>query len=254
MICFLTSRTDPPGSDHLRLNPANGFIEELRRRFPSPCRALYICSDPDDREKTDLYSDAVRESFENSGFRFRRFSTLDGRNAAQAAELVRDANLLILSGGHVPTQNRFFRAVGLKDLLRGFDGVLVGRSAGSMNCAETVYAHPEREGEAVDPDYRRFLPGLGLTRISILPHYQELKEEVLDGLRVMEDIAYPDSAGRRFCLFVDGTYLLLEDGKEKLFGEAYLLADGRMTGISGVGTSVLLEGAPGQDEEGGASR
>jgi len=31
-----------------------------------------------------------------------------------------------------------------------------------MNCADTVYAQPEEPGEAVDPDYQRFIPGLGL--------------------------------------------------------------------------------------------
>lgn len=30
-----------------------------------------------------------------------------------------------------------------------------------MNCADTVYAQPEEPGEAVDPDYQRFIPGLG---------------------------------------------------------------------------------------------
>ena len=46
MICFLTSRTDSPGSDHMNLNPANGFVEKLRRCLPEPCRALDICSNP----------------------------------------------------------------------------------------------------------------------------------------------------------------------------------------------------------------
>ena len=109
-----------------------------------------------------------------------------------------------------------------------------------MNSAEVVYAQPELEGEATDPNYQRFLPGLGLTKKMILPHYQMLKDEVLDGLRVMEDIAYPDSQGRRFYLLVDGSYLYIEDGREEVFGEAYLLADGKLSQISKLGESVLL--------------
>mgnify|MGYP007084615366 CR=1 FL=1 len=88
--------------------------------------------------------------------------------------------------------------------------------------------------------FQRFLPGLGLTKKMILPHYQMLKDEVLDGLRVMEDIAYPDSQGRRFYLLVDGSYLYIEDGREEVFGEAYLLADGKLSQISKLGESVLL--------------
>ena len=34
-----------------------------------------------------------------------------------------------------------------------------------MNCAETVYAQPELEGESMDPEYQRFLPGFGITKL-----------------------------------------------------------------------------------------
>ena len=231
MICFLTSRTDNP--ETAALNPANGFVERLRSCFPSPCRALQICSDPDGWEKTDFYAALLRRSFEEAGFAFQSVRTLDGRNEGQAAALLRESDFLVLSGGHVPTQNRFFEKIGLRELLRDFDGVLVGISAGSMNSAETVYAHPEEEGEAVDPAYRRFLPGLGLTKTMILPHYQAIKDDVLDGLRVMEDIAYPDSRGREFLLLPDGSYLLLAGGREEICGPAWLLADGRLSPLNG---------------------
>ena len=230
MICFLTSRTDLPG--HEELNPANRFIDELRRVLPNPCRALNICSDPDGWEKTDFYAALTRLYFENAGFRFASFRVLDGRNAARAEELVRDADLIILGGGHVPTQNRFFEQIGLRALMKDYDGVVVGISAGSMNSAERVYAQPEEEGEAVDPDYRRFLPGLGLTKTMLLPHYQEVKDDVLDGLRLFEDITYPDSLGRCFYAIPDGTYLFIENGREELRGEAWRIRDGVLTQIT----------------------
>ena len=63
---------------------------------------------------------------------------------------------------------------------------------------------------------------------------------MLDGLRVMEDIANPDSQGRRFYLLVDGSYLYIEDGREEVFGEAYLLADGKLSQISKPGESAVL--------------
>ncbi len=238
MICFLTSRTDLPGAGEL--NPANRFTEELRRCFPGPCRALYVCSDPDGWDAMDFYASVIRGSFESAGFRFARFSTLDGRNAVQAAELVRDANLLILGGGHVPTQNRFFHAIGLRALMRDFDGVVIGISAGSMNSADVVYAQPEEDGEAADPGYQRFLTGLGLTKTMLLPHWQELRDSVLDGLRVLEDITLPDSAGRTFYAIPDGSYLFIKSGLEELRGEAYLVRDGRIMQISGPDGAVSL--------------
>ena len=227
MICFLTSSPYDPEIE--ALNPANGFVDQLRVCLPRPCSTLFVCSDPDGWEKTDFYAEATRKLFEEAGFPMKSFTVLDHRNHGKAAELIRGADLIFLAGGHVPTQNRFFVEIGLKELLRGFDGVLIGVSAGSMNSAETVYSQPEEEGEAIDPSYRRFFPGLGLTKKMILPHYQMIKDDVLDGLRVMEDIAYPDSLGREILIFPDGTYLNIENGRETVCGEAWRLADGVLT-------------------------
>lgn len=238
MICFLTSRTDLPG--HEELNPDNRFIDELRRVFPNPCRALNICSDPDGWEKTDFYASLTRLYFENAGFRFDSFRVLDGRNAAQAKELVRESNLVILGGGHVPTQNRFFSKIGLRELLGDYDGVVVGISAGSMNSAALVYAQPEEEGEAVDPSYRRFLTGLGLTKTMLLPHYQEVKDDVLDGMRLFAEITCPDSMGKCFYAIPDGTYLFIENGREELRGEAWQIRDGVLTQIAADGEVIPL--------------
>ena len=156
------------------------------------------------------------------------------------ADLVSGAELIILAGGHVSTQNRFFAQVGLKNLLQSFGGVLIGISAGSMNCAEVVYAHPDLAGEAIDAAYQKYLPGLALTKKMILPHYQMIKHDMLDGLRVMEDIAYPDSRGKAFYTLVDGSYLYLDNGIEKICGEAYLITDGELSQISSLGNTVVV--------------
>ena len=239
MICFFTSSHMVP--DTTNITPANGFIHRLHLALPYPCRALYVCSDPFDWTQTDYYACVTAEAMGRAGFAFTEFETLDGRNADEAAELIKNADLIILAGGHVPTQNAFFRSIGLRELLAGFDGVLIGISAGSMNSAETVYAHPELEGEAVDPDYERFLPGLGLTKANIIPHFNTIAGETLDGLDLFDDIAIPDSMGRAFLVLPDGSYLLSENGKESLCGEAYLIADGYMEQITEYGDVLSHE-------------
>ena len=240
MICFLTSDTSIDGE---RLNERNGFVEELRKELPAPCELLFVCSNPDVPELTDYFAGEVRDSLVNTGFSFNGFTVLDHRNAQNTSKLVENAGLIILGGGHVPTQNRFFREIGLKEALRGFGGVLVGISAGSMNAAETVYAQPEMPGEALDPDYERFLPGLGLTKTMLLPHYQDCKNDVLDGLRVYEDITYPDSMGRCFYAICDGTYLLCRGGREELHGEAYVIENGVLTPLQKDGETMTLQKA-----------
>lgn len=233
MICFLASRLDDPRTGEL--SRANGLADELRKCLPVPCRALDICSDPDGWEKMDFYAGLTRKMFEDAGIVFERFDTLDSRNEAEAAKLVRGSDLLILSGGHVPTQNRFFEKIGLRGLLEGYDGVVAGISAGSMNSADEVYSLPEEEGEALDPAYRRFFAGLNLTKVNLLPHYQENKDDVLDGMRIYEEIACPDSMGKTFFAIPDGSYLFVSGGREELRGEAYMIRDGVISRVSSDG-------------------
>lgn len=172
MSCFLTSRMDDPNTGEL--NTANRFAEELRLRLPNPCRALHICSDPDNRDIMDRYTSITRQMLENAGFRFERFDPLDGRNEKLAEKLVGGSDLLILAGGHVPTQNRFFQKISLR------------------------------------------------------------------GLRIYEDIACSDSMGRTFYAIPDGSYLLIDGGKEELRGEAYRIKDGALSRISSRGDVLPL--------------
>ena len=238
MICFLTSSQDQPGELHL--NRANDFDKEFMKVAPQPCRCTYICSNPQDHEGTDKYGWIMRELLEGTGLKIASFNLLDSRNAEKAQALIDDSDLLILTGGHVPTQNRFFQKIGLKDMLKGYDGIIIGISAGSMNCAETVYAQPEEAGEAVDPAYEKFIPGLGLTDIMMVPHYQMTKDYLVDGLRLYEDITFGDSHGHRFYVLVDGSYIHIHDGVQELRGEAYVVEDGVMTQVSRVGDTLML--------------
>lgn len=237
MICFLTSSQDQPGEMHL--NRANGFAEEFMRVAPQPCRCVYICSAPDDYESTDKYGGLMREILEGTGVELASYDVLDGRNRQDAAQLIAGADVLVLTGGHVPTQNRFFHEIGLRELLQGYDGIVIGISAGTMNCAEIVYAQPEEPGEAADPAYEKFLPGLGLTEMMLVPHYQMTKDYELDGMRLYEDITFGDSYGKRIFVLVDGSYLYIHDGVEELRGEAYLVQDGAMRQIAAEGDVIV---------------
>lgn len=229
MIYFLTSNPCMPDSP--ALNPVNGFVDEMRKALPEPCAALFICSNPDQPSRTYGYAYDMADSFEEVGILFTEVDVLERENQDQCEELLANAGVVFLVGGHVPTQNRFFQELGLRDKLKDWDGVIVGVSAGSMNAAEVVYAQPEEPGEAVDPYYRRFLTGLGLTKAMILPHYQMEKDAILDGLRLYEDITYPDSMGHQFHVLVDGSYILGKDGREELHGEAFLIENGSIRQI-----------------------
>lgn len=190
-----------------------------------------VSSYPDDVETTDRMAWELRESFEWADLAFKHFEVLDRRTASQARRIIRRANFVILCGGHVPTENAFFHDINLRELLHGFRGVVMGLSAGSMNCAYRVYAPPELEGEAINPDYQRYMDGLGLTRINILPHFQTARYSHVDGQHLVRKLMTPDSYRQPIYCIPDGTYFVIEDGATYLCGEAYRLRYGHLNRI-----------------------
>ena len=237
MTLFLTGSPTRFGEPYFTED--NGFRAEVKaalaevtggRRKP---RVLLVSAAPDDEGFTESVKKGMSECIHASGIGTGKIVMLDRRNAHQAKELVKQADWIILCGGHVPTQNRFLHEIGLKELMKGFDGVVMGCSAGSMNCADEVYSHPELPGEARDPQYRRWLRGLGLTDINLVPHFEQVRYAQVDGLRLFEDIAFPDSWGHRFYTFRDGGYVIQKTGHPaELRGEAYEITRGAMRRVS----------------------
>jgi dipeptidase E len=69
---------------------------------------------------------------------------------------------------------------------------------------------------------------LGLAKTVVLPHYNKVKNGRLDGKLFVQEIAAGHSWGRRFYAIPDGSYVLARNGQETIFGEAYLVADGKV--------------------------
>lgn len=210
-----------------RFHEEYGFLAQLSAAWPEkPARCVLICAEPEHTENNDEMAEHLQASLALSGLTVGSFWVCDSRQETELPRRLADCDVLILSGGHTLTQNRFFRRLGLRKLMQEFDGLLLGISGGSMNCASTVYAQPEWPGDTVNPDYQRFPEGLGLMDLMLLPHYQVLREQTLDGLRLVEDVALPDSAGRTIYGLPDGSYVCLENGRTELRGPYWVLRDG----------------------------
>lgn len=246
MVLFLTSTlgenyVDENGvSRSCEVSRENGLLYNLISCVPQNGRGVIMASDPDSHEINDSVRDIMAESFEMSGIALEELTLCDGRNCCRAQELVNVADLVVLAGGHVPTENLFYEKIRLKELLRDCDKTVVGISAGTMNCAETVYAAPELDGEALDEGYKRYIRGLGLTQINVLPHLQYLRTVELDGLNMVEEIALPDSFAKPFYGLNDGSYILVKNGAAVLYGEAYYFAGGTERQICRNGENIQI--------------
>ena len=239
MNLFLTSSPYLYQHDPATLNPANEFVDRLKAALPHRPKTLFIASDPVSHDMTMAFIHATKDAFGRAGVPLGRCTPLDWRNARWAYRLVAESQFIILVGGHVPTQNAFFQKIHLRRLMKKFDGVVMGISAGSMNSAGRVYAQPEETGES-SPDFPRFLHGLELADINILPHYQQVKDYLLDGKRLYEDITYADSMGNTFYALPDFSYIVDDGNTITLYGEGYRVCNGVMEQICCHGQTLSL--------------
>ena len=239
MILYMTST--PGGINRVTGRPEllsnkNHFVDRLKGDWKPHSRCVLIASEPDDTKFNSAMAKTYLECFNRSGLSMDSIDVLD-RREPKTVEILDRFDVVILAGGHVPTENAWFHQIRLREHLQHFRGIVIGISAGTMNCAEVVYAQPEEEGEAVNPHYQRFLEGLGLTKTKVIPHYNQTIDAVLDGKRLFQDITFPDSMGESFYCLTDGAYIRKDTKtkKEVLYGEAYLISDGEIGMISKTG-------------------
>ena len=243
MTLFVTSSPFIEDAPRAILSNANGFIDRIRGCLPANPNVVFVCSDPKDHDGTCQFAAITTAAFAEAGIAFGSYQVLDGTTVHKAYGMIAHCDFVVLSGGHVPTQNAFFRKIRLRHLLHNFQGTVMGISAGSMNMAGTVYMQPEEEGESV-PEFKRFAPGLALTPVNILPHYQKAKDYMIDGKRLYEDVTFADSMGHEFFMLPDNSYFYQDNQGLLLCGKAYRLRDGiveQLTDDEDVLDTILLD-------------
>lgn len=230
-VIFLTSSPTGPldGSRKVDgIDDKNNFYVNLKKRWKDNARCLMITAFPDDPGANDQMCGFFKDTFSYRGLSMETLDLWDDRTPDYSKEVLSSYDVIFLGGGHVPTQNTFFERIGLRHKIKDFAGMIIGISAGTMNSADVVYAQPEMPGESVDPTYQKFILGLGLTKTNILPHYQMVKDYQLDEKRLFEDITYGDSFDHKFLALCDGSYLLMENNEECVYGESYVITDGML--------------------------
>ncbi|MDD7389993.1 MAG: Type 1 glutamine amidotransferase-like domain-containing protein [Lachnospiraceae bacterium] len=243
MITFLTS--SPTGALDGSyvvdgLDSSNSFTDNLKKYWKKNARVLMITAFPSAHEASDQMTEFFRDVTVKAGLSVSCFDLWDDRTCDTSGETLNSYDVIILGGGHVPTQNDFFQKLSLKEKIRGFDGIVIGISAGSMNAADIVYAQPEEDGEAADPSYQRWIPGLALTDINVLPHYNMVHDYYKDGMHLFRDITCPDSDGHKFLALADGSYLMITPEETKVYGNAWKIYPDRIEQICHTGESKKL--------------
>lgn len=222
-----------------QIGEQNKLLINLKTDWTQNAKCLFVSGSPENAEKSSIMKEVYYASFTMSGLSVNRIDTWDISNQNEIND-IRGYDVILLAGGHVPSQNNFMKIIRLKEKLVGFEGIILGVSAGSMNAANIVYALPEYDGESISPNDERFPEGLGLTEIKIIPHYCEILSSFVDGKNAIEDIAISDSFGKKFYGIQNGSYIRIKDGKQTLYGEAFIIQDGTIRQVCENEKEILL--------------
>lgn len=200
----------------------NGFSSEIGKRLRENIRAshslVFIASCPSGHEKTDLYTRGHVNWFRKVGIVFEKVDVLDNRKTArECAQLIKDASAIFLCGGTALLQIEFIRQNKLIPLLKRFDGVMMGMSAGAINMAENSFY-------SADDDYGQthIYKGIGLADISVEPHFKA------DNITLLEKELLPFSDQIDIYAMCDDSAIIIDGDKRQYLGDIYRIRTGKI--------------------------
>ena len=157
------------------------FLSELKDRK----NIVYIPGSPEKIQKAkDKYVPAFTNHFKNVGIEFETSTIITpDMSPEEAQQTVREASFVMLMGGDPFKQRDMCDKLGLLEVLKKYDGVLLGFRAGAMLMSKYIIITPCSEEY---PDFH-IEEGLNLDGISIYPHNNTNEEEYPDTLVVGDE-------------------------------------------------------------------
>ena len=226
---FNSNETDAEGNRFAVAMP-DIFVTDIRRYVKKFDNLVYVCSDPDLHEVTDYRGGLVFDSLDLSGLKFVNKVIIDGRNKEKAVELIKSADLVLLAGGRVDLQIKFFKEIGLREILENYKGLVIGGSAGAMNLCEIVFCFPESSTDAKG----FFFEGMGFYDKIVIPHFDGKNQRYTheSDIDVVSHILQ-HSHGREFIAYDDDSYIVVRGNDIRYVGSFYTIRDGRVQKFDG---------------------
>lgn len=212
-----------------KLSNENDFLDTLKKQIKTQNTFVMLASDPTAYQQNDQFLQLDRQALTLSGLHFQEYLVLDNRNKDKVKTVLDQASLVILAWGNTHQQNQFFSAIDLGKYLKSIDCPIVGISAGAMNCGEIVINSSEK---SKNPELPLILRGMGISKYTIVPHFQKKKENQNELSLILEA-----SQDTKIYALQDGSYLL----NDTIYGRCDLVYQGKITKICDIWESFLLK-------------
>lgn len=222
-----TLQGDKYVNEIIKCDNSNHFIDRLKLFVPKVDTFVFIASDPDCAQKTDEYSNIIAGALNLDDFEIKHLIIVDHRFSGDIKKTILSADVVFLAGGNVLKQNNYFKEINLKSILGEYNGVLIGQSAGSMNCSDVVYTQPEEKEEFEDENYQRMITGLGLVDFAIMPHMNCAYEVDEYAHPTVMQMCLEDSFNIPHYGIFDYGFIEVVDNKAISYGKTLHIKDGK---------------------------
>ncbi len=224
----------------IKCDNSNHFIDRLKLAVPKIKTFVFVASNPDGNAITDEYANIIVKALNLDGFGIENLVVIDHRFGGNIEKTILSADVVFLAGGNVPTQNEYFKEIGLKSILNKYQGVVVGQSAGSMNCNNIVYAQPEEDEEFDDKNFVRKIEGLGLVNFTIMPHMNSANDVDEQGHQSVMQMCLEDSYDIPHYGIYDYGFIEINEGNAIAFGKTLLFKNGECIELCGDGEKIEI--------------
>ncbi len=226
---FISVRDENGVKIGTKLDQSNAFASNLKK-LTGKGNFVFVCNDPVNFEWNDNSSQRMFDCLKENKFNLKECVVLDNRNKKRSKEILLSAGLIFLQGGQLERQYKFLKQIKFKKWAKKTSAVIVGKSAGAMNLCKIKYNYPD---EDYVPGMKKWLRGLGFSENIIIPHFNLINgnEYCPENINLLQEHFIPDSHKKDLLALTNGAYILQVDGKETLFGQAYVIRGGKITEI-----------------------
>lgn len=203
---------------------SNEITIKLKEDLKGKNSVVFIASSPSSYDENDMYVNGNNDTVVGLKNHLKQvmdikdITVIDERiNKKNAKESILSADVVYLLGGNPLTQLEYIKSNEFDQVLREYDGIILGTSAGAMNMAK--YGYYSKDNDCFNTF---FYDALGIVDVTIDPHFDiENKEQVKDALIFSKEhviVGVPNSSA-----------ICFNDGKTEYIGQCYIFEDGMMT-------------------------
>ena len=194
--------------------------DALKRDLKKREIIVYISGNPSDYGDAHCSSDWFNQQFEKAGIGFKKSYVIDYKVPYFLAKRwILKADMVFLLGGNPIEQKRMCKKLGILKLLKEYEKVMMGMSAGAMLMSKYILIMP------ISDEYPDFviLNGLDRDNLSIYPHNNTKETEYPDTL-CLDDSIYQKEDIIKTAAMTEPFYLLQDVHEEDICHMSFIRA------------------------------